>query len=110
MAREVVKAEKDVDPVEEQDKARAALTELFTELKGSKTPVVVERIVADIDEIVRLVRFPGWQHTEAGEREVRKALRKVIYVKYKIKTCSTKHSATSGSITNFVLLSGKVLN
>ncbi len=28
---------------------------------------------------------PGWQTTKAGEREVQKALRKVIYVKYKIK-------------------------
>jgi len=47
--------------------------------------VVVEWIVADIDGIVRLVRFPGWQYTKAGEREVQKALRKVVYVKYKIK-------------------------
>jgi len=41
--------------------------------------------VADIDEIVRLVSFPGWQNIKAGEREVQKALHKVIYVKYKIK-------------------------
>ena len=33
----------------------------------------------------RLVRFPGWQSTKAGEREVQKALRKVIYVKYQVK-------------------------
>ena len=31
----------------------------------------VERIVDDIDEIVRMVRFDGWQATAAGEREVR---------------------------------------
>ncbi|WP_028570907.1 type I restriction endonuclease subunit R [Desulfonatronum lacustre] len=85
LAREVVQAEKQVDPVDEQSKAKAALTDLFMEVKGGNTPVMVERIVADIDEIVRLVRFPGWQHTKAGEREVQKALRKVIYVKYKIK-------------------------
>lgn len=85
LAKEVVQAEKRVDPVDEQAKAKAALTELFVEVKSGKTPVVVERIVADIDEIVRLVRFPGWQDTKAGEREVQKALRKVIYVKYKIK-------------------------
>ena len=85
LAKEVVQAEKRVDPVDEQAKAKAALTELFIEVKSGKTPVVVERIVADIDEIVRLVRFPGWQGTMAGEREVQKALRKVIYVKYKIK-------------------------
>jgi type I restriction enzyme R subunit len=85
LAREVVEAEKRVDPVDEQSKAKAALTELFSEAKSGDTPVVVERIVTDIDEIVRMVRFPGWQDTHAGEREVQKALRKVIYVKYKIK-------------------------
>jgi type I restriction enzyme, R subunit len=32
------------------------------------------------------VAFPGWQKsTRAGEKELQKALRKVIYVKYKIK-------------------------
>ena len=35
------------------------------------------------DEIVRLVRFPGWQGTQAGEREVKKALRKALF-KYKL--------------------------
>lgn len=85
LAREVVEAEQQVEPVDEQAKAKAALTELFAEVKNGQTPKVVERIVADIDEIVRLVRFPGWQSTKAGEREVQKALRKVIYVKYKIK-------------------------
>ncbi len=36
-----------------------------------------------IDEIVRLVRFPGWQDTLAGEREIKKALRKYLF-KYKL--------------------------
>lgn len=85
LAKEVVQAEKQVDPVDEQAKAKAALTELFAEVKNGKTPMVIERIVTDIDEIVRLVRFPGWQSTKAGEREVQKALRKVIYVKYQVK-------------------------
>jgi len=85
LAKEVLAAEQKVDPEDEQVKAKSALTELFNEAKNEKTPVVVVRIVNDIDEIVRLVRFPGWQNTKAGEREVQKALRKVIYVKYKIK-------------------------
>ena len=85
LAKEVVEAEKQVDPLDEQAKAKAALTELFAEVKNGKTPMVVERIVTDIDEIVRMVRFPGWQNTKAGEREVQKALRKVIYVKYQVK-------------------------
>ena len=66
-------------------KAKAALTELLAEVKNVTTPIVVERLVTDIDEIVRLACFPGWQSTKAGEREVQRALRKVIYVKYQIK-------------------------
>ena len=85
LAKDVVQAEMQVDPVDKQAKAKAALTELFAEIKNGKTPVMVERIVKDIDEIVRMVRFPGWQNTKAGEREVQKALRKVVYVKYQIK-------------------------
>jgi type I restriction enzyme R subunit len=85
LAREVLRAERQVDPVDEQAKAKAALTELFIEARNGDTPVVVERIVTDIDEIVRAVRFPGWQGTKAGEREIQKALRRVIYVKYQIK-------------------------
>jgi type I restriction enzyme, R subunit len=56
---------------------------LLTQIRNGNTPVVVERIVADIDEIVRVVRFPGWQQTIQGEREVRKALRKTL-LKYKL--------------------------
>ena len=83
LAKEVVEAEKQVDPDEDQDKAIAALTELFNEVRGRSTPVVVERIVADIDAIVKVVRFPGWQQTVAGEREVKQALRKTL-LKYKL--------------------------
>jgi len=85
LAKEVVAAEQQADPVDEQAQAKSALTELFAESKNGSTPIVVERIVTDIDEIVRNVRFPGWQNTKAGEREVQKALRKVIYVKYQVK-------------------------
>ncbi len=84
LAKDTVEAEQEVDTDEEQDKAKAALTELFKESRNENTPVIVERIVNDIDEIVRLVRFPDWQSTTAGERIVRKELRKVLYVKYKL--------------------------
>lgn len=85
LAREAAEAEKEVVPVEEIDKGKAALTELFTSLKSDKTPVIVERIVNDIDEIVKIVRFDGWQDTSSGRREVKKALRSVVAIKYKIK-------------------------
>lgn len=83
IAKETLQAEKDVPPEEDEDRGKAALTELFNEIKTSETPIMVERVVTDIDEIVRLVRFPGWQGTQAGEREVKKALRKALF-KYKL--------------------------
>ena len=49
---------------------KAALTELFLELKTDTTPAIVERIVNDIDEIVRHVRFEGWQNSTVGEKEI----------------------------------------
>lgn len=85
LAREAAEAEKEVVPVEEINKGKAALTELFTSLKSEKTPVIVERVVNDIDEIVKIVRFDGWQDTVSGRREVKKALRSVVAIKYKIK-------------------------
>ena len=85
LAHDAAQAEKEVVPVEEIDKGKAALTELFVSIKNSKTPIIVERIVTDIDDIVKLVRFDGWQDTTAGRREVKKALRSIVMVKYKIK-------------------------
>jgi type I restriction enzyme, R subunit len=85
LAKEVVEAEKQVDPVEERDKAREALTELFKEARSSNTYIIVERIVADIDEIVKKVRFPDWQNTSQGERLVQKELRRTL-LKYKLHT------------------------
>ena len=40
---------------------------------------MTERFVADIDSIVRMVRLAGWQATSAGEREVKKALRRTLF-------------------------------
>jgi len=85
LARDTVEAERTVDPEEERDQATAALTELFNEVRNEETPIIVERVVADIDEIVKNVRFPDWQNTSRGEREVQVALRNVLYLKYKIK-------------------------
>lgn len=85
LAKEAAQAEKEVVPEEEIDRGKAALTELFKGIRNDKTPIIVERIVADIDDIVKIVRFDGWQGTIAGKNEVKKALRSVIWIKYKIK-------------------------
>lgn len=78
IARETIQAEKQEEHIEVRKTGKEALTELFLELRTDDTPAVVGRIVADIDSIVKIVRFPGWQTTNAGEREVQKALRKTL--------------------------------
>ncbi|MCD8739325.1 HsdR family type I site-specific deoxyribonuclease [Mucilaginibacter roseus] len=83
LAKDTLQAEKELEEEIISKSPQAALTELFTELKTDETPAVVERIVKDIDDIVRLVRFPGWQTTAAGEREVQKSLRKAL-LKYQL--------------------------
>lgn len=85
LAKETIQAEKELDVLIQEKTPQAALTELFLELKTDQTPAVVERIVADIDAIVRVVRFPGWQQSNQGEREVQSSLRKILWAKYKIK-------------------------
>ena len=64
-----------------EDKGKAALTELFKSVKNPSTPIIVERIVNEIDEIVKIVRFPGWQNTAQGRFDVNKALRSVFIKK-----------------------------
>lgn len=83
LARDLLQAERDIPPEEDVDQGKAALTELFQEARTPDTPIVVERVVNDIDEIVRFVRFDGWQSTSAGEREVKRALRRAL-LKYQL--------------------------
>lgn len=83
IARDVVATEKEIQTEDERKNAKTALTELFREAKSDATPKIIENIVNDIDEIVKIVRFPGWQTTNAGEREVQQALRKTL-LRYKL--------------------------
>ena len=46
---------------------------------------MVECIDTDIDEVVRAVRFDGWQDTAQGDREVQQALRRTLYVRYQMR-------------------------
>ena len=85
IAKDTVEAEKQTAPEEEQDQALEALTELFNEVKTKNTHIIVERIVFDIDAIVKQVRFDGWQTTTQGEREVQQALRRAL-LKYRLHT------------------------
>jgi type I restriction enzyme R subunit len=100
LATDMVNMEKETPPEEDEDRGKAALTALFQEVRGENTPVMVERIVDDIDGIVRMVRFEGWQATAAGEREVRKALRRTL-VKYKLHTDNELFEKAYGYIKEY---------
>ena len=62
-----------------EDQGKAMLTKLFEEIRTPKTPVKVKKVVSDIDEVVRKVRFEGWSTTEGGRRRVSRALRSAIF-------------------------------
>ena len=85
VAKDTVAAEKEVEQVSPEERAKAALTELFEALKTEDTPIMVERLVNDIDEVVRTVRYDGWQVNDAGEKEVRKVVRQILWVRYKLR-------------------------
>ena len=72
-------------PVDKESQGKAALSELFQSVRNEKTPMIVERIVNDIDGVVRIVRFPGWQNVATGRREVSRNLRDIVMRKYRIK-------------------------
>lgn len=85
LATDTVAAEKEADEVPREEQGQAALTELFEALETDETPIIVGNIVNRIDEVVRGVRFDGWQDTIGGDQEVRKALRRTLYVQFKIR-------------------------
>ena len=82
LARETVALERETK-AEPVDNSKEALTKLFEEARVEKTPIIIKQIVQDIDEVVKVTRFDGWQWTISGEREIQKALRKTL-LKYQL--------------------------
>lgn len=62
-----------------------ALTQILREYAPPGVPVIIEHIVADIDTIVRQVRYTGWNETQEGDRMVRREVR-LILKKYGLPT------------------------
>jgi type I restriction enzyme, R subunit len=83
LAKDVVSTEATAPPMPPEELGKAALTELFESVRTKDTAIIVERVVTDIDEIVRVVRFAGWQNSHAGERQVKQALRRTL-LKYRL--------------------------
>lgn len=88
LAKETLETERRMEqPLDKRQQARAALTELFESIKTQNTPIVVENVVNDIDKnVVDIVRrFSNAFKTVTGQNEVRKMLRTILWLKYKIK-------------------------
>jgi len=62
-----------------------ALTQILREYAPPDVPVIVENVVADIDTIVKQVRFTGWTATQSGDRTVRREVRLILH-KYGLPT------------------------
>ena len=88
LAKETLETEKQLEqPQDQRKQAKDALTELFESIKTPETPIVVENVVNDIDtKVVDIVRrFNNAFKTVTGQNEVRKMLRSILWLKYKIK-------------------------
>lgn len=74
-AKETVKTERDTgeNPVTEKDNVQA-LSKLFKETRPDSAPRVLQDVVEQIDKIVNATRFDGWQTSNSGPREIKKAL------------------------------------
>ena len=74
-------------PVDKRAQAKAALTELFESVKSEETPIIVEKVVNDIDnEVVNIIRqFNDAFQSVTARREIKKKLRSILWIKYQIK-------------------------
>ena len=87
-AKEILEEEKRTEqPEDKRAQARAALTELFESVRTPETPIIVERVVNDIDEnVVAIVRkFKDAFKSVTARREIKKKLRSILWVNYQIK-------------------------
>ncbi|AHC16001.1 type I restriction endonuclease subunit R [Salinispira pacifica] len=81
-ARDMVRLENEThEEVIPDDKQ--ALTEIFLEVKSDTTPQIIANVVGDIDQIVKVTRFDGWQSTHTGQKDIQKVLRQALF-KYKL--------------------------
>ncbi|MCR4661609.1 MAG: HsdR family type I site-specific deoxyribonuclease [Clostridia bacterium] len=85
LATDIRQVEKYGEPKPVQVDGKKVLTRLFNEVKNKQTPAMVEKIVDDIDRIVTITRFPGWQQSKSGKNEVNNALMGILFGKYRIR-------------------------
>ena len=83
LARQLVEAERAeadgrLDQFQVLDPDRGALTQILEEYAPPGVPVIVAKVVEDIDALVRPIRGTHWQESQPGDREVRRQLRLVL--------------------------------
>ncbi len=83
LARQLVEAERAeaddrLDQFRVVDPDRGALTQILEEYAPPGVPVIVSKVVEDIDALVRPIRGTRWQESQPGDREVRRQLRLVL--------------------------------
>jgi type I restriction enzyme R subunit len=55
-----------------------ALTQIMNEYAPDQTPVIVNDVVRDIDNIAQQVAYTGWGESQPGDREARKQIKLVL--------------------------------
>ena len=83
LARQVVEAERAeadgrLDQFQVLDPDRGALTQILEEYAPPGVPVIISKVVEDIDALVRPIRGTRWQESQPGDREVRQQLRVIF--------------------------------
>jgi type I restriction enzyme R subunit len=82
LARETTEQERasGIEPIDEVELRKGALTELFLASRNPQTPDIVRRLVDRIDEVVRAITgdFSGWQETHSGKKRVEKAVLDIL--------------------------------
>ena len=74
----VAEEQKDAEEPKVKHNEKEALSRIFEESNIEKAPEVIKQIVSDIDDIVKKIRFEGWQFTIAGERQIKQEITRVL--------------------------------
>lgn len=82
IAKEIV-AEENRQENKPKPDDRQALTRIFEQQNLPTPPEMIKKIVHQIDEIVKKVRFEGWQHTIAGDRQIKREVTRIL-LQYKL--------------------------
>lgn len=83
LAKDLLEAERADDEgrigeIKVVDPRKGALTQIFEEYKPEGVPVVIEKVIEDVDSLVQPVRGTGWQTSAPGDRLVRQELRLIL--------------------------------